>query len=91
MDFMILRVILGSMGVFLIGQAGLLIWHLSRMNTTLVFIRLDVEKAMRDSEKRQESYNSQITALWKRVDDHSIRLNTIEQKCRIMHIKGHED
>lgn len=88
---LILKMLLGGIGTFLLAQTGLLIWHLSRMNTTLFFIRADVERAMKDMDAKKTKHDNDIATVWKRIDEHSGRITVIEQKCRLTHTKDHSD
>lgn len=63
-----IEVAIGGFGIFLLLHTGLLIWHLSRITTTLLFIHTDLTRLGRDFEKHVEKDAEQFEATWKKIE-----------------------
>lgn len=74
---------LGSFATFLLLQTGVLVWNLSKMNTTLAFIRADLDKGLERFEKTEEKRSAEFSKMWNKIDDHGERLSKIETKCKL--------
>ena len=62
------EVAMGGFGVFLLIHTGLLIWHLSKITTTLGFIHNDLSRLGKDFEKHVEKDAEMFDTTWKKFD-----------------------
>lgn len=65
-----------SWGIILVilSHAGGTIWWMSKVNTTLTFIREDFKSLDEDIKKK----DSQVTTIWSKIDNINARLSAVE-------------
>ena len=62
-------ILLGGFGAAILLNTGLLIYHLGRINATLLFIHADLTRLGSEFEKHVEKDSEQFAATWKRIDE----------------------
>ena len=64
--------------VAVLAHAAATIWWASKMNTTMGFIRIELEEMNKEGMKKHEQNQIELKAIWRRVD---------EMKSEIVNIK----